>query len=238
MLRKLILSLLFFALLSFYTSAQTPKVFNYQSIILNDDDTPLVNESVNLRIHLIAGNSPGQVIYSELQETATSPIGYFSIDIGKGSPITGNFEAIYFGANAHFIAIEYAKTDGTFKDLGNIKLLSVPYALFAHYAETGPQGPQGPAGEAGPQGEKGSPGALPPCGPFYPGITGDIGPQGPEGLPGKEGPPGPYGNQIMVKSNQPINNPVQGQIYMDDGTNTADGKIGLRYFTGSVWIDI
>lgn len=236
--RKLVLLLLFSALLSFHTYAQAPKVFNYQGIILNDDDTPLVEEAVNLRIHLIVGDSPGQVIYSELQETTTSPIGYFSIDIGKGTPISGSFDAIDFGANAHFIAIEYAKTDGTFKELGNIKLLSVPYALFAHYAETGPQGPQGPAGDAGPPGEKGAPGDIPPCGPIHPSPSGDPGPQGPQGPPGIDGPPGPFGLPIMVKSSQPIANPIKGQIYVDDGTNTADGKIGLRYFTGNEWIDI
>lgn len=236
MYRKFTFLLFFFALLSIPIYAQAPKIFNYQSILLNDDDSPFVDELVQLRIHIIAGDSPGQVVYSELQETATSPIGYFSIDIGTGTPISGSFDAIDFATNLHFLTIEYAQADGNFKELGNIRLLSVPYALFAHYAEEGPEGPPGPAGNAGPAGETGLPGLPPPCGP-----TGAIGPAGITGAigpPGPDGPPGASGRPIMIKSSQPIANPVKGQIYVDDGTNTADGEIGLRYFTGNEWIDI
>ena len=235
--RKLFFSLITFLFCTFFTGyAQVPSTFNYQSIVLNDDDSVLANREINLRINLVAGNSPGQVVYSELHDTRTSPIGYFSIDIGKGIPLNGDFEAIDWGGNPHFISIELEQVSGAFKFLGNVRLLSVPYALFAHFAEEGPFGPAGPQGPQGPQGFKGQPGLPPPCGPAGP--VGAAGPQGPQGPAGADGPIGATGRPIMVKSSQPIVNPVKGQIYVDDGTNTADGEIGLRYFTGSVWIDI
>ena len=156
--------------------------------------------------------------------------------IGEGTLLNGDFELIDWGSNPHFISIELEQANGTFKFLGDIRLLSVPYALFAHFAEEGPFGPQGPQGPQGPKGAEGQPGLPPPCGPVGPiGAMGATGPQGPAGA---DGPIGATGRPIMVKSSQPIVNPVKGQIYVDDGTNTADGEIGLRYFTGSVWIDI
>jgi len=221
--------------LSFKSYSQSTSSFNYQSILLNDDDTAIADASIVLRINLIAGTL-GQVVYSELHETSTSDIGYFSIDIGKGNVLSGDFASVDWGGLPHFLSIEYQQTNGEFKLLGNNRLLSVPYALFANFAENTRQGPIGPAGDPGLQGEMGPPGPPGPCGPVGPEPP--QGPAGPQGPQGENGPAGEAGRPIMVKSSQPIANPLQGQIYVDDGTNTADGQIGLRYFTGSEWIDI
>lgn len=237
MYRNLFFLVLFLILGSFKSGfAQVPTTFNYQSIVLNDDNSVLANTDVTLKVNLIAGNTPGQVIYSELHSTSTSPIGYFSINIGTGNILNGEFDSIDWGRNSHFLSIELEQSDGSFTFLGDLRLLSVPYALFAHYAEEGPIGPQGPTGNPGPDGEKGDNGPTPACGPAGP--VGPQGPQGPEGVIGQDGHIGPSGYPIMVKSSQPIANPVIGQIYIDDGTNTADGEIGIRYYTGSGWIDI
>ena len=221
--------------LSVKTYSQTSTSFNYQSILLNDDDTAIADESIRLRTHLIAGN-PGQVVYSELHDTQTSDIGYFSINIGKGQVLNGDFETINWGGLPHFISIEYQQEDGTFKLLGNSQLLSVPYALFAHFAEETRPGPNGPPGDQGLTGETGDPGPPGFCGPIGPAPP--RGPAGPQGPRGADGPMGAVGPPIMLKLSQPIDNPMKGQIYVDDGTNTMDGQIGLRYYTGSEWIDI
>jgi len=227
------LCLLLFSFVDLFGQSQS--AFNYQSILLNEDDSPIASQPINLRIYLIAGN-PGQVVYTELHNIQTSPIGYFSIDIGRGEILNGDFENIDWGGASHYLSIEYLGENGAFKQLGNMQLLSVPYALFAHFAEEGPEGPAGPPGlpgAPGPWGAQGRPGA---CGP-----QGPAGPRGPAGAQGPAGPNGPRGEMglpILVKSSQPIANPVRGQIYVDDGTNTADGEIGLRYFTGVEWIDI
>jgi len=233
--RLLIATCCFLLCLSYKSYSQSTLEFNYQSILLNDDDTALTDESIILRIHLIAGD-PGQVIYSELHETNTSDIGYFSIDIGKGTVLNGDFSSVDWGGLPHFLSIEFQQANGEFKLLGNNRLLSVPYALFANFAENTIPGPAGPAGDAGLPGEMGNPGPPGRCGPAGP--AGPVGASGPQGPRGENGPIGETGRPIMVKSSQPIANPVQGQIYVDDGTNTADGQIGLRYFTGSEWVDI
>lgn len=102
----------------------------------------------------------------------------------------------------------------------------------------GPQGPPGPPSNiAGPQGPPGPPGL--PGGP-----QGDPGPKGPTGPPGAPGVciQGPVGaswiSQLSLRSSPP-NPSFNGEnLYLDDGTNRADGLAGFRYFDGTQWIDI
>ena len=72
----------------------------------------------------------------------------------------------------------------------------------------GAQGPQGPVGPVGPEGE-----------------NGEIGLTGANGFP-----------RLIMSSTVPPTAEV-GNIYLDDGTNTSNGKPGIRVFTGSNWID-
>lgn len=126
----------------------------------------------------------------------------------------------------------------------------------------GQPGPQGPRGEAG--GTEGPPGPPGPPGPDHPdgdsidpngepgpsGPRGDagtkcydengvinedcIGPQGPTGPSGPAGRPGRPVEEL--KSVAPV---LQlHRIYLDDGTNRADGKPGFRYCNGVTWIDL
>lgn len=131
----------------------------------------------------------------------------------------------------------------------------------------GPQGPRGPAeiepgvpSPAGPPGPRGIPGVDgipgpdgapgqdgPPCPPGIPGgVSGPCsipGPTGPPGPPGDTGPPGQTGSSgqtgkaVLQVTAEPPLNPVAGMIYLDAGYNRADGNLGLRYYTGSEWLD-
>lgn len=118
----------------------------------------------------------------------------------------------------------------------------------------GPQGDdnQGPPGPAGPQGDpgppsniQGPPGPEGPPGPNGgpPGPVGDQGPPGPDSPDGVQGPIGPTGPNIFenkdfnMTSTPPANSDIS-TIYIDDGTNRADGKPGFRWYDGSQWLDI
>lgn len=91
-------------------------------------------------------------------------------------------------------------------------------------------GPEGPAGPEGPPG--------PPGGPAGP--KGPTGPVGPMGVPGQslQGAAGPPGKQFQVLKNIEPLNPETNTLYLDDGTNRADGEIGFRYWNGTNWIDL
>ncbi len=120
----------------------------------------------------------------------------------------------------------------------------------------GPQGPQGQQGPAGPQGPQGPQGPIGPpsneVGPQGPdGPPGEPGgpqgPQGPTGLPGPQGLQGPQGPQgisgrtfassLEATGNVPTPS-ASLNIYLDNGTNRADGQIGFRVWDGAQWIDL
>ena len=70
------------------------------------------------------------------------------------------------------------------------------------------------------------------------GLTGISGPQGPQGPQGTQGLPGLAGPQSLIMRSTPLTNPDLNDIYLDDGTNRADGTPGFRYYDGSNWIDL
>jgi len=123
----------------------------------------------------------------------------------------------------------------------------------------GPQGLIGPAGPQGPMGPKGPQGPIGPTGPPSNniGIQGPPGPEGlaggPQGLPGPPGPagfagsaggPGQDGEQgddwiDVTEMTDVVPTPGSNlNLYIDDGTNRADGKPGLRFYDGTTWIDL
>jgi len=102
----------------------------------------------------------------------------------------------------------------------------------------GIMGPEGAIGAEGPQGAKGPPAGIPspkePC-PDCP--TGPTGRQGPQGATGQQG-VNSFG-YIQMTSVVPGGASIEvGDFYLDDGTNTTDGKPHLRVLTANGWIDL
>ncbi len=104
------------------------------------------------------------------------------------------------------------------------------------------EGNKGEQGDPGPPGAPGAPGAPGPPGisapdMVYPGAPGAPGIAGPQGGKGEIGFTGVNGFPRMIMSAVVPANAEVGNIYLDDGTNTANGKPGIRVYDGSSWID-
>ena len=174
--------ILFIALicLSLHSTAQVPNKFNYQGVVRNASGVPVSNQAIQLRLSILDVSATGTVIYQERHTTTTNQFGLYTVAIGTGTVLSGNFSAINWGINDKYIKTELSTNNGTtFSLLGTTQLLSVPYALYAASGNPGPQGPQGatgPTGTNGPQGPIGSTGA-----------TGAQGPQGATGAQGANG---------------------------------------------------
>jgi len=195
--------------------AQPPQAFSYQGIALDKEDKPIVNQSLGIRISIVEDTAAGNATYTETHNTVSSEIGLFNLQIGKGMVEEGIFNSIEWGLTRHFVKVELDIEGGeNYTTLGTVELLSVPYALYALKSGSSAPGPPGPPGPPG-----------------IPGNDGSIGP------PGPPGPPGPQGFSPQWLSEPPAN-PSIGFIYIDGGTNRADGKPGFRYFDGSTWFDL
>lgn len=193
-----------------YWKAQTPQGFNYQGVARNSFGNIFSSKSIAVRfsIHDITAN--GTVVYSEKHITETDQYGLFALLVGKGEPVTGNFNTINWGTGSKFLQIEVdLDNKGIFTNMGTAQLMSVPYALFAASGNPGPQGPVGPQGiqgAAGPQGPMGPAGVQGPQG--LQGATGATGSAGPQGLPGAGLPTTGAGPGKVLKYDNATNAPA------------------------------
>lgn len=178
--------------------AQAPGRFSYQAVVRNGAGVVQANDAITLGLRIRQTTAGGTIVYEENHSVITNGFGLVNVSVGNGAIVSGNMDAINWGAGPYFIEV---RVDGV--TMGTTQLLSVPYALYAEESGTpGPTGPQGPAGATGPAGPTGATGAAGPQGPAgnngATGATGPAGPQGPQGptgLTGATGATGPQGPQ-------------------------------------------
>lgn len=210
-----------------WIAAQSPNGITYQGFALNNQGTPLSNEDIGIQVAIVKGDAEGEEIYKEQHTLNTTDNGIFNMTIGRGMPLLGNFQTIAWEEDRHFFSIELAENNtAAYRKIGTIELLSVPYALYASKTRAGEKGEKGIKGPIGEKGEIGDPG--PP---------GPKGVQGPSGSSGASPPSGPDGRPILEMLTTPPADAVEGTIYLDNGDNRQNGQPGLRYFTGTEWLD-
>ena len=202
--------------------AQIPQQLNYQGALRDAKGFPIGNRAISLRLSIQDNAAQNAlVLYSEVRQVTTNAVGLYTIAIAStpANQVSGNFSQINWAVGAKFLKVEIDVDGGANFSLAGISpLLSVPYALYAKYAENGPAGVQGPKGADGstilsgptdPLPGQGNPGDYyfntttnvlfgpqNPDGTWPPGtvlLSGPAGPQGPIGLTGAIGPQGPIG---------------------------------------------
>lgn len=133
---KYLYGLLAIFLFAFSGFAQSPELFNYQSVLRDLNGNIVANQNVNLRISILQGSSSGTVLYEETHAASSSASGLISLQIGSGTVTSGSFSGIDWASAAHYVKVEADASGGTNYDvLSNNQLLSVPYALHAKTVE-------------------------------------------------------------------------------------------------------
>jgi microcystin-dependent protein len=125
---KLILQALVMLFCVLTVSAQ--KSINYKALINDSDGNVLANALVVVQFTILENGSTN--VYQELHTPATDDHGIIVINIGEGTIISGDFKAIDWGGNPHFLKTEINTGDGL-TDMGTTEFKYVPYA---HHAET------------------------------------------------------------------------------------------------------
>lgn len=198
----------------------------YQTVLTDKSGASLKVLDVEVLVELKSYSSSGTTVYSEEHSTETGTEGEISLLIGAGTPQGIAYREIDWSVPM-YVSISF-KPSGFINYFSNntSELLSVPYAIFSIYSECeqgcpGNQGPKGPTGPEGP-----------------------YGPQGPKGPNQGQGPPGPMGPagatgvfEFTLRSTPPSFNSAN-KVYLDDGTNRADNKPGLRIYINNTWQDI
>lgn len=120
------LTILLFA--SFTAQAQAPQAFKYQAVVRNAAGQVLANQLVGLKITLLGTGTP----YVEVHSVTTNAFGLVNLEVGRGTPVSGNFSQINWAQENIFVQLALDATGGTnYQNMGTSELLSVPYALYA-----------------------------------------------------------------------------------------------------------
>ena len=226
--KKILLTFVAIATLSFSSFGQAPEGFKYQAVVRDAGNVILNNQAVGIRMTILQGAIGGTTVYSETFSTTTNAYGIVNLEIGNGTLAAGNFTSIDWANGPFFMETAVDVTGGiNYSVMGTSQLMSVPYALYAKTSGSSTPGPQGPQGIQGPAGNDG---AI--------GVTGATGPQGPAGANGNDGAQGPQGIQGLA-GNDGATGPqgIQG-VAGNDGAQGLQGPAGIDGINGANGIGI
>ena len=145
---KITISLLFVQLLSTATFAQAPDKMSYQAVIRDADNNLLSNTPLGMQISILLDSDIGTPVYIETHTPTSNTNGLVSLEIGNGTPVSGDFSNIDWSAGTYYIKTETDPNGGTdYSISGTSQLLSVPYALYAKTVENTDDADADPANE-------------------------------------------------------------------------------------------
>ena len=106
--------------------AQAPETFSYQAVARDGGGQLVPNATVGVQFQLHSGAANGPVVYAETHAPTTNAQGLFSVHVGQGTPTSGTFAAIDWGATSVFVEVGLDPAGGTaYSTIGNQQLLSV-----------------------------------------------------------------------------------------------------------------
>src|SRR6185503_7443026 len=97
--KKFFLLASFEIIFSFFSCvyAQVSNKINYQAIARDVTGAALMNQSIAIRLSILDG-SGGPVLYSEKHSVTTNQFGLFTLQIGDGTVLSGDFNFIVWSS--------------------------------------------------------------------------------------------------------------------------------------------
>ena len=136
--KKLLLLLFLFTFISQLGTAQSvPRGMNYQAVARDKSGEILANQIITLKISLVSQKGQSTTSYfTEIHRITTNKFGLFTLVIGKGSTLSGNFNSIPWSTEEIWMEVAM-KDDGQpdYTEISNSKLFTVPYAFHAQTAD-------------------------------------------------------------------------------------------------------
>jgi hypothetical protein len=113
--------------------AQVPGYFTYQGVIRDAAGLPYANRQISIKTSIIdSASATATVQYAESHKVSTTDYGLYSITVGKGSVVEGNFANITWIGGNKFLKVEFDPLgENNYILSGITQILSVPYALVS-----------------------------------------------------------------------------------------------------------
>ncbi|MFN5417285.1 MAG: hypothetical protein ACK5B9_09535 [Flavobacteriia bacterium] len=127
----------FICLLSFSVFfAQSPQKMSFQAVVRNAQNQLVQNSNVGIKISILEASASGTSVYAETHLPITNENGIFTIEIGNGTLLSGNFSQITWSTNSYWLKTEVDPLGGNNYTISTVsQFLSVPYALHSSFAE-------------------------------------------------------------------------------------------------------
>jgi hypothetical protein len=125
--------LLTYVILLFAFTATAQQGINYKAIIHDDSGNPLANSVITIQFTILEDGITN--VFQETHNPTTDANGIIFVNIGEGTLISGDFSAIEWGNNPHFLKTEIDAGEG-FTDMGTTGFSVVPYSFHAKDAAT------------------------------------------------------------------------------------------------------
>ena len=106
--------------------------FSYQAVLRDNAGAVVGNQDIDVHFSIYQGTDE-VLVYEEEHNTTTNEAGQFSLVIGTGKALSGDFQAIDWSDAPSFIQVE-AGYDGSLSLIGRQELVSVPYAQYADHS--------------------------------------------------------------------------------------------------------
>jgi len=118
--------------------AQAPAGINFQTVIYDNNNLPVTNQTIDLRFSIMSANNANTIIYQETHDNvSTDDFGQIALIIGKGTPQVNTFSQADWGAGDMYdlkIEVDLTATGANYTDMGTNKFFTVPYAFYAEKA--------------------------------------------------------------------------------------------------------
>ena len=135
---KKLFTFLMIMALAVVAMAQAPEKFSYQAVVRDASGNLVSNSLVGVRVSILKNSASGVSVYCETHHLNTNTNGLLTMEIGGGTLVGGDFASIQWGDGPYFLKMETDVTGGSnYTISATQQLLSVPYALYAKYAENG-----------------------------------------------------------------------------------------------------
>ena len=121
-----------FSLLTVVKAQIPPNAFNYSAVARGPQGQPIASQNIGIRFSILKSSATGSAQYVETHQSTTDAFGLFNLVIGNGTIQSGNFGSITWEADNYFLKVELDAQGGiNYFNMGTVKFLSVPYALYA-----------------------------------------------------------------------------------------------------------
>ena len=110
--------------LSVFSGIAQSNFINYQGLVTDDSGEPLVSQSVTIELAIRFGMPVSTHVYEETHTVNTDDFGVFSLQIGNGTPLSGNYMMLNWGMDDAFVT---TSIDGT--EIGTTEFNAVPFAI-------------------------------------------------------------------------------------------------------------